>query len=169
MLKVWTGLQLNPSLSARPRRITRVSITIQLPGPIWTHHVQKYISAPRSRPQQALELIIALNLNGAIKCWPSSTVVTMHERNPYKIPPDFDSLARAYPPLRPQSVLLSSSAFCFSSLHPPLRIESSARQTTGRPPSISTMKLPKGRSYHLSNSIHFISITQAANTGTTTS
>jgi 23S rRNA A1618 N6-methylase RlmF len=25
----------------------------------------------------------------------------MHERNPYKIPPDFDSLARAYPPLRP--------------------------------------------------------------------
>jgi hypothetical protein len=28
----------------------------------------------------------------------------MHERNPYKIPPDFDSLARAYPPLRPQSV-----------------------------------------------------------------
>jgi hypothetical protein len=31
----------------------------------------------------------------------------MHERNPYKIPPDFDSLARAYPPLRPQSVLLS--------------------------------------------------------------
>ena len=143
--------------------LSRVS-PVQLP---WTHHVQKYISAPRSRPQQALELIIALN--GAIKCWPSSTVVTMHERNPYKIPPDFDSLARAYPPLRPQSVLLSSSAFCFSSLHPPLRIESSARQTTGRPPSISTMKLPKGRSYHLSNSIHFISITQAANTGTTTS
>ncbi|KAF8486300.1 S-adenosyl-L-methionine dependent methyltransferase [Russula ochroleuca] len=25
----------------------------------------------------------------------------MHERNPYKIPPDFDSLAHAYPPLRP--------------------------------------------------------------------
>ncbi|KAN0126494.1 Protein of unknown function (DUF890) domain containing protein [Russula decolorans] len=25
----------------------------------------------------------------------------MHERNPYKIPPDFDSPARAYPPLRP--------------------------------------------------------------------
>jgi hypothetical protein len=29
----------------------------------------------------------------------------MHERNLYKTPPDFESLAQAYPPLRPQSVL----------------------------------------------------------------
>ncbi|KAH9068077.1 S-adenosyl-L-methionine dependent methyltransferase [Lactarius deliciosus] len=29
----------------------------------------------------------------------------MHERNQYKTPPDFESLAHAYPPLQPQSVL----------------------------------------------------------------
>jgi len=28
--------------------------------------------------------------------------LVMHERNLYKTPPDFESLARAYPPLRPQ-------------------------------------------------------------------
>ncbi|KAF8263124.1 hypothetical protein EI94DRAFT_1773028 [Lactarius quietus] len=33
----------------------------------------------------------------------------MHERNLYKTPPDFESLAHAYPALRPQSVLLFHS------------------------------------------------------------
>ncbi|KAI9453618.1 S-adenosyl-L-methionine dependent methyltransferase [Lactarius psammicola] len=36
----------------------------------------------------------------------------MHERNRYKTPPDFESLAHAYPPLRPQSVLRHASFLC---------------------------------------------------------
>ncbi|KAI0248957.1 hypothetical protein BJV78DRAFT_1347967 [Lactifluus subvellereus] len=33
----------------------------------------------------------------------------MHQRNPYKTPPDFESLARAYPPLRPHIIRASDN------------------------------------------------------------
>lgn len=69
----------------------------------------------------------------------------MHERNLYKTPPDFESLAHAYPPLRPQSVLPST-----------LRVVSYAiltvsftRRKMGPPPSISTTRLLKGHLFLL--------------------
>src|SRR5229473_3073468 len=82
----------------------------------------------------------------------------MQERNPYKIPPNFDSLAQPYPPLRPQSVLLSALVFFFPSLHLLSHIAYPAHQTTAHPPSISMMKLPKGHPDHLLSSIHLIFI-----------
>src|SRR6266850_4934590 len=73
----------------------------------------------------------------------SSTAVTMHERNPYKTPPEFDTLALAYPPLRPQSVSLSPfSDAGFAFIFIPLAL--SARPRTGCPQSTFTTKRPKG-------------------------
>src|SRR5229473_6359869 len=58
----------------------------------------------------------------------------MQERNPYKIPPNFDSLAQPYPPLRPQSVLLSALVFFFPSLH--LLSHSISRTSDNGPPTV---------------------------------
>ncbi len=78
---------------------------------------------------------------------PSTThprqLMTMHERNPYKTPPDFESLARTYPPLRPQSVSLSPSSD-FTFVLTPLHIALFARRKAGCLQSTFTTKRPKG-------------------------
>ena len=80
----------------------------------------------------------------------------MHERNPYKIPPDFDSLARAYPLLRPQSVLILP----FFSSHRHTFTHSIIRTSDNGPPTIDFQDGTAQRSlespffFHLSNSYY---------------
>lgn len=69
-----------------------------------SHNQTKARDSKESVGQLSRQVLEFVNvLEDAIKCWFNSTTVTMHERNPYKIPPPWFSRTR----------LLS----CFPSLH----------------------------------------------------